>query len=49
MGIRKRYWILFAVFWLIWLWLCEPPRRWEDMTPAELLRHDIDATAWGWK
>ena len=42
----KRRWIVLAVvLWLIWLWLCEPPKRFEDLTPEERLRSDIEATA----
>lgn len=40
----KRRWIVLAVvLWLIWLWLCDPPKRFEDLTPGERLRSDIEA------
>ena len=29
-----------AISWILW-----PPKKWEDLTPEEKLRHDIDATA----
>ena len=37
--------IVFLAIWaVIMMWLF-PPRKWEDLTPEERLRHDIDATA----
>ncbi len=42
---RDRVIIVILIAWVILSLMLSPPRKWEDLTPEELLRHDIDATA----
>lgn len=37
--------VVLLVAWLIFSMILWPPKKWEDLTPEERLRHDIDATA----
>lgn len=43
--IRDAVLVVLLVVWLILSMTKWPPKKWEDLTPEELLRHDIDATA----
>lgn len=37
--------VIAMIIWAVVSMKLWPPRKWEDLTPEELLRHDIDATA----